>query len=412
MKRKTLRFGLVVLCIIAVGLMVSAQVSAEVGVTKDKILFGSFQDMSGPGAYLGKQCSAALAVWKKWVNDDLGGIHGRKVDFVIEDMKYDPVLTKTAFTKLVHQHKVFAIITVYGSTPCTAILGDIKREKIPVFPTAATTQNMFDPPNRYLFWYACSDEDNGIMMVDYIVNDLKVKNPKIGVCYQDDEWGKSARKGVEIGAKKYGFKVAAAAYKRGSKNLNAQAMKLKAKGVTHCFYAGYAPVYAALLQEANKIGWKPLFFGDYVTVDPRAFMAGKLADGNYHFFNLGLRHERGPGWINMEKMFTDKLGAEAAKQPLSWRLMPLMWTPLLFLTQALQDIGPDLTREKLISALENIKDFDTGGLGKIQYGPGIRKGTHEYRVLKCDFEKKDFFPVTGWRRPSIEWGSKERPRQK
>jgi len=114
----------------------------------------------------------------------------------------------------------------------------------------------------------------------------------------------------------------------------------------------------------------------------------------------------------MEKMFTDKLGAEAAKQPLSWRLMPLMWNPLLFLTQALQDIGPDLTREKLISALENIKNFDSGGLGKIQYGPGIRKGTHEYRVLKCDFEKKDFFPVTGWRRPSIEWGSKERPPKK
>jgi len=164
-----------ILCILGVSFFAMANVQAEVGVTDNKILFGSFQDMSGPGAYLGKQCSAALEVWKKWVNEDLGGIHGRKVDFVIEDMKYDPVLTKTAFTKLVHQHKVFAIITVYGSTPCTAILEDIKREKIPVFTTAATTQNMFDPPNRYLFWYACSDEDNGIMMVDYLVNDLKVR---------------------------------------------------------------------------------------------------------------------------------------------------------------------------------------------------------------------------------------------
>ena len=92
--------------------------------------------------------------------------------------------------------------------------------------------------------------------------------------------------------------------------------------------------------------------------------------------------------------------------------MPLLWTPLLFLTQALEDCGRDLTREKLISALENIKNFDTGGLGKIQYGTGIRKGTHEYRVLKCDFEKKDFFPVTGWRQPSILYGSKERPAAK
>ena len=412
MKKKVLRFGMAILCILGVSFLAMANVQAEVGVTDNKILFGSFQDMSGPGAYLGKQCSAALEVWKKWVNEDLGGIHGRKVDFVIEDMKYDPVLTKTAFTKLVHQHKVFAIITVYGSTPCTAILEDIKREKIPVFPTAATTQNMFDPPNRYLFWYACSDEDNGIMMVDYLVNDLKVKKPKIGVIYQDDEWGKSALKGVKLGAKKYGLKVASSAYKRGSKNLNAQAMKMKAKGVTHCFYAGYAPVYASLLKEANKIGWEPVFFGDYVTVDPRAFMAGKLAHGHYHFFNLGMRHERGPGWIKMEKLFADKLGEEGAKGPLGWRLMPLMWNPLLFLTQALEDCGRDLTREKLVDALEKIKDFDSGGLGKIQYGPNIRKGTHYYRVLQCDAEKKDFFPVTGWRQPSILYGSKERPAAK
>ena len=406
MKKTSLHVALAILCIFTTGVLITPGICSEVGVTEDKILFGTFQDMSGPGAYLGKQVTSALAVWKKWVNEDLGGIHGRQVDFVVEDMKYDPVLTKTAFAKLVHQHKVFAIISVYGSTPCTAILDDIQREKVPVFPTAASTQNMYDPPNRYLFWYACNDEDNGIMMLDYIVNDLKAKNAKIGVVYQDDEWGKSALKGVEIGAKKYGLKVAAAAYKRGTKNLNPQAMKMKAKGVTHCFYAGYAPVYAALLQEANKIGWKSVFFGDYVTVDPRTFMAGDLAGGHYHFFNLGMRHERVPGWIQMEKLFTAKLGEEAAKEPLGWRLMPLMWTPLLYLTQALQDIGPDLTREKLVDTLESIQNFDTGGLGKIQYGPNMRKGTHEYRILQCDATKKQFIPVTDWREPSLKWGDR------
>ena len=406
MQKNLYRFATAIVCIFALCAFATVGFGGEIGVTDDKILFGTFQDMSGPGAYLGKQVTSALTVWKNWVNDDLGGFHGRKVDFVVEDMKYDPVLTKTAFTKLVHQHKVFAVIMVYGSTPCTAILDDIKKEKVPVFPTAATTQNMFDPPIRYLFWYACSDEDNGIMMMDYIVNDLKTKNAKIGVVYQDDEWGKSALKGVEIGAKKYGIKVASAGYKRGTKNLNPMAMKMKAKGVTHCFYAGYAPVYAALLQEANKIGWKPTFFGDYVTVDPRTFMAGDLADGHYHFFNLGMRHERAPGWIQMEKLFSEKLGAEAAKEPLSWRLMPLMWTPLLYLNQALEEIGPDLTREKLVDKLESIQNFDTGGLGKIQYGPNMRKGTHEYRILQSNAKEKKFIPVTDWREPSLKWGER------
>ena len=244
------------------------------------------------------------------------------------------------------------------------------------------------------------------MMVDYILNDLKVKKPKLGLCYIDDEWGKSALKGLDTAAKKYNLKYAAAAYKRTSKNLNPQAMKLKAKGVEYCFYAGYAPVYAALLKEANKIGWKPTFFGDYVTVDPRAFMAGELADGHYHFFNLGLRHENSPGWKKMETLFNAKLGEDKAKEPLGWRIMPLMWNPLLYLTQALQEIGPDLTREKLVEKLESMKNYDDQGLGKIQYAPGSRKGTHEYRVLKCDFKNKKFVPVTDWREPSLKFGER------
>jgi branched-chain amino acid transport system substrate-binding protein len=403
MHKKFLPIVLVLVFVLSVGTCKKPGVQPDVGVTDDTILLGTFQDMSGPAAYLGKLATTTINVWIKYVNEELGGIHGRKLKIVVEDNKYDPVLTKTAFNKLVNQHKVFAIVMVYGSTPCTAIFEDIEREKIPVFPTAATAQSMFDPPKRYLFWYANSDQDNGIMMVDYLVKDLKLKKPKIGICYQDDEWGKDALKGVEIGCKEYGLKaVGFAPYKRGTKNLNPQAMKLKAKGVTHCFFAGYAPVYAALLTEANKIGWKPVFFGDYVTVDPRAFIAGKLADGHYHFFNLGLRHEGTPGWKKIEKLFT----AAGAEKLLNVPLVPLLWNPMLLLTKALQDCGRDLTREKLIDAIEKIKDFDTEGLGKIEFGPNMRKGTHYYRILKANFDKKIFVPVTDWRQPSLVWGKR------
>lgn len=406
MKNKVFYFAVALFCVLAVGTLGTARVHAEVGVTDKEILFGSFQDMSGPGAYLGRLCTTTLSIWVNYVNKELGGIHGRKLKFVVEDNKYDPVLTKTAFNKLVNQHKVFALIMVYGSTPCTAVKEDIKKEKIPTFPTAATVQSMFDPPNRYLFWYASSDEDNAIMMVDHIVNNMKPKNPVIGVCYQDDEWGKSAVTGAKLACKKYGLKLVTAGYKRGSKNLNSQSMRLKAKGVTHCFFAGYAPVYAALLMEANKIGWKPVFFGDYVSVDPRTFMAGKLAHGHYHYFNLGVRSERTPGWKKIERLFT----AAGAEKLLHVPILVLLWNPMLFLTQALQDCGRDLTREKLVDALESIKNFDTEGLGWIEYGPNMRKGNSKYRLLQADANKKIFVPVSDWGEPSIVWGSKERPK--
>jgi branched-chain amino acid transport system substrate-binding protein len=265
----------------------------------------------------------------------------------------------------------------------------------------ATVQSQFDPPSRYLYWYACSDEDNAIMMVDYIKDELKASPEEtvIGVCYQDDEWGKSALAGAEMAAKKYGYKLVDAPYKKGAKNLNPQVMKLKAAGVTHCFYAGYAPVYAMLLKEANKVGWKPLFFGDYVTVDPRTFAAGELADGHLHFFNLGVRSENTEGWKELERLFTKYNAPKMLDVP----LLPLLWNPLAMLTKALQDAGPDLTREKLVDALDSIKGFDTGGNGLIEFSPDNRKGCNAYRLHKCNVTDKTFDPITDWTEPSLKW---------
>lgn len=378
---------------------------AETGVTEDTILMGTFQDLSGPLNYLGKLGTAVLNVWVHYVNDELGGIHGRKIKLVVEDNKYDPVLTKNAYNKLVHQDKVFMIVSVYGSTPCTAILEDIKKDKVPVFTTAAATESMFDPINPYMFWYAANGQDEGILMVDYVVNKLNAKNAKIGICYQDDEWGKDALEGVELACEVYDLKYAEAPFKRGSKNFNTQAMRLKAKGVTHCLYVGPDTGYSSLLEEANKIGWKPVFFGDYVSVHPRIFTNPELADGHYHIWSFGLPQETGPGREKMERLFTEA----GAEKILNVPLLPILWNPLMLLTEALEQAGPDLTREKLIATIEDIGEFDTGGQGTIGFGPDSRKGTKYYRILEADAENQRFVPVTDWIEPSIVWGSELRP---
>ena len=180
-------------------------------------------------------------------------------------------------------------------------------------------------------------------------------------------------------------------------------MKLKSKGVTHCLYVGYAPVYAALLGEANKVGWKPVFFGDYVSVDPRAFMAGDLADGQYHIWAWGLRSEGGPGRELLERLFKEA----GADKLLAVELMPSIWNPLMLLTEALQKCGKDLTREKLIDTIESIGEYDTGGLGTIGFGPNKPQRHPSTTVSsRADAKNKTFKAVTDWREPSMVWGKR------
>jgi len=395
------RMGWFVLFSIFVLMIAGSHLSAaEVGVTDTTIKLGHFGDMSGPAAYIGEMVVGSTQAYLGMVNQE-GGVLGRKLELVIEDNKYDPTLTKSAFTKLVSQHRVFMLINVYGSSPCTAIFPDIEKEKIPVIPTYAGASSMFDPPKKYLFWLANNGVDEGLLVVDFIVKDLKAQKPKIGICYQDDEWGKDGLQGIIQGCKKHKLDAPVTApYKRGEFKLGPQAMKLKAAGVTHCFYVGYAPVYVALLKAAHDVGWKPVFFGDYVSVDTKTFQMGKeLSHGHYHVLNTGLPQENVPG----AKKMSEAIVKYGAKVDVNNPLIPMLWAGCLAWTEGLKRAGKDLTREKFITAMETLKEFPVDGLmAPLTYGPNLRKGAHYYRILRADYQKQLFVPASDWRRSSAD----------
>ncbi len=115
--------------------------------------------------------------------------------------------------------------------------------------------------------------------MDYVVNDLKAKDPKIGICYQEDEWGKDGLQGVEMACKKYGLAPPTTApYKRGTKSLSAEVMKLKTSGVTHCFYVGYALFTPPCSKKPRRSDGSRLSSAT-LFLSPRTFIAEDAADG-------------------------------------------------------------------------------------------------------------------------------------
>src|SRR5512147_2868958 len=84
------------------------------GVSKDEIVIGTIQDLSGPVAAYGKAARNGLQLRVDEINEQ-GGIHGRKIRFIVEDNAYDPKRAVLAAQKLVNQDKVFLIASHIGT---------------------------------------------------------------------------------------------------------------------------------------------------------------------------------------------------------------------------------------------------------------------------------------------------------
>src|SRR5439155_25094697 len=115
MKSKLLVFVSVVLA--AAGVAAQTQ-----GVSKTEITVATIQDLSGPLAGYGKQARNGMQLRVDELNEQQGGVHGRKVKLLVEDDGYDPKKAVLAAQKLVNQDKVFIVAGHLGTAPNMAAM--------------------------------------------------------------------------------------------------------------------------------------------------------------------------------------------------------------------------------------------------------------------------------------------------
>jgi branched-chain amino acid transport system substrate-binding protein len=108
-----LKHLLVLASLAAATSMTAAQ---QQGISKNEILLGTIQDLSGPLAGYGKQARNGMQLAIDEVNEQ-GGIHGRKIKLLVEDSSYDPKKAVLAAQKLVQQDKIFMMVGHIGTDP-------------------------------------------------------------------------------------------------------------------------------------------------------------------------------------------------------------------------------------------------------------------------------------------------------
>ena len=168
------------------------------GVSKDQILVGTIQDLSGPLAGYGKAVRNGIQLRFDELNEQ-GNIHGRKLKLITEDSGYDPKRAVLAAQKLVNQDKIFIMAGHIGTAQNNAAMPVQFEKNIINFLPVTAAREMYEPFNRLKYAFAATYYDQMRAAVPSLVKEKKLT--KVCAIYQDDEFGLEVLRGAEAGLK-------------------------------------------------------------------------------------------------------------------------------------------------------------------------------------------------------------------
>ena len=186
----------------APGALALAAVSARAannygpGVTDTEIKIGNTSPYSGPLANA-SPIPLSIAAYFKMINAQ-GGVNGRKITWISYDDGYSPPKTVEMTRKLVEEDNVLLLSGSVGTPTNSAVWHYLNEKQVPqLFPaTGATKWN--DPKGHpWTMAFFISYQAEGRIYAAYILKNKP--DAKIGVLYQNDDFGKDYLKGVVDG---------------------------------------------------------------------------------------------------------------------------------------------------------------------------------------------------------------------
>jgi branched-chain amino acid transport system substrate-binding protein len=241
-----------------------AQKSYGPGVTDTEIRIGQTMPYSGPASAYGVVGKAEAALFAK-VNEE-GGINGRKIKLVSLDDGYSPPRTVEQTRKLVEEEQVLFIYSSLGTPPNTAIQKYLNAKRVPQLFVSTGATKWGDP--QHFPWTMGWQPYYQAESRTYAAYILKQRpNAKIGILFQNDDYGKDYVKGFKdgLGDKAASMIVAEVSYEVTDPTVDSQIVTLQASGADTFFNVTTPKFAAQAIRKAYDTGWKPVHFLNLVS---------------------------------------------------------------------------------------------------------------------------------------------------
>jgi branched-chain amino acid transport system substrate-binding protein len=258
-------FGLVL-----AGTPASAQGKYDSGASDAEIRIGNTNPYSGPASAYGAIGRTIEAFFRK-INDD-GGINGRKINFITYDDGYSPPKAREMVRKLVEEDKVLFVFQTLGTPSNSAIWDYLNEQKVPQLFVATGASKWGDPKGHpWTMGYQPDYATEGIIYAKHIL--ANVKDAKIGVLMQNDDYGKDYFNGFKQGlGKDAGRIVKVATYEVADPTVDSQIIQLKDSGANVFFNIATPKFAAQAIKKVGDLGWKPVQYVNNVSSSVGAVM--------------------------------------------------------------------------------------------------------------------------------------------
>lgn len=358
----------------------TAQKKYDSGASDKEIVIGHTGPYSGPASAYGTIGKAIQAYLNK-VNEE-GGVNGRKLKLITYDDGYSPPKIVEQVRRLVEQDEVLFLFNTLGTPTNTAIHKYVNAKKVPHLFVATGATKWGDPKNfPWTMGWQPNYQTEGKIYAQYILENKP--NAKIGILYQNDDYGKDYLHGFEEGLGEKGRKliVSKLSYEVTDPTVDSQIVSLKGSGADTFFNITTPKFAAQAIRKAADIDWKPLHFLNNVSASVGSVLAPAGLDKSVGIITaIYAKDPTDPQWANdqaykdwsawMDKYYPDG----DKKDTFNVYGYNAAYTMVAMLKQA----GDNLTRENIMKQAANLKNLDVPMLL-----PGIKVNT----------SPTDFYPI-------------------
>jgi branched-chain amino acid transport system substrate-binding protein len=363
----------------------TAQAQNTPGVTATEIKIGNTDAYSGPASAYGVIAKLETAFFKM-VNDQ-GGVAGHKINFISYDDGYSPPKTVEQVRRLIEEDQVDFLFNTLGTPTNSAIQRYVNQKKVPHLFISTGADKWGDPQHfPWTMGFQPSYRTEAQIYTKYVLDN--VKDPKIAILYQNDDFGKDYPAGVkDVLGDKFDKMVVSSSYETTDATLDSQLNTLQASGANVLLVAAIPKFAAMSIRKVYDLGWKPMFFMSNVSISVGSVLTPAGPEKAVGMVSTGyLKDPVDPSWANDPGMqeWRDFMAKNMPGADVTDASYVFAYSVSKAMMQVLKQCNGDFSRENVMKQAANLHDLEIPTLL-----PGIKVNTsptnfHPIRAMQLE----------------------------